>query len=930
MVKRKDKVVKDNGSYIFSDFSYGLYLLDTPRYLTEQLGSLALVGGRNVWSEKGALTAQYGTITKENIPLKAPILNISKDTKGTSSIFVVAGDGTVYLYSVSEGLKRFETKLQDPTDDLLIARKGGDLYTYYGGSLHLFGGYYAESDFVEIANNVKCADFGTFIEVEIPIDKKDLIWVGKQLEVEDHGQFTVNSLKEGEGYIYTDFTFSDLSQYEDWKIVGNLYAGNNNKQIKICSNPLTAIDIQTQTIEESSTETKTTVEYECYKMVTPFPNGSTMYEGYVYVKPNPKAGSKIYATNHVYVNTSTFTFRLNSTVVTSSSKLTELKVDTYKYKDEYQGTGNTITVTSVGSNGTLYVGDVSQTHSTLTRYKSGDIATTETIVTPIGTKTVRNVTVTLPMNNGTTETFSTENLQEGSYEYDIIRNHVENTITFKLIRSSNTIYSKTVSGNLLAIDEAPYALVGNGEESLILYIGDEIENKVLADVLIARMSPRVNYQGGIPERVNIGEKCSIEVPVIYTPEDKNATDLPYKKDSKGNPYYVVTPRLMEWCSNRLLVEDVTGNIFYSQVGTVYRYDDNQEIVSAFDEAQNAGYFGGFYNDNSNLLDLDDFKDGILITKENGLYYLTIKTQTSLQSVSGSYLTITSNDVNIEKISEIGQQYRQDHCIVGNEVYAYDSHSGALVKAITQTVFGALVAGKPLVSADYLRSRDLGIADAPRRCLVYNAEAGVFTLYYGQDLKQGIVYVPSTDGLFPRELKNPNDYCTMLNEGVCLIDVAANISEDFKKGTIIEDVEPYADFEAIGLRDNRFINCSVMEITELNGINYNILTTNIAASNQKVVPNTDIGYNNTLYPPMLYSEYGNTFASTKLFDTFGQLEGDDPDQGIPLAKWAEKSSNMTRIYAPMSGRFGVGITVLFPKNEDFCLAAIRLPDFSQGE
>ena len=48
MADKKSPVRKDDGSHIFADFSYGLYLLDTPRNMGEQLGSLALVGGRNV------------------------------------------------------------------------------------------------------------------------------------------------------------------------------------------------------------------------------------------------------------------------------------------------------------------------------------------------------------------------------------------------------------------------------------------------------------------------------------------------------------------------------------------------------------------------------------------------------------------------------------------------------------------------------------------------------------------------------------------------------------------------------------------------------------------------------------------------------------------------------------------------------------------
>ena len=63
MVKFKPlnvKPAKDNGNYVFGNFDIGLYYLDTPRFLGEQLSSLALVGGQNVWTEKGALVPQYG------------------------------------------------------------------------------------------------------------------------------------------------------------------------------------------------------------------------------------------------------------------------------------------------------------------------------------------------------------------------------------------------------------------------------------------------------------------------------------------------------------------------------------------------------------------------------------------------------------------------------------------------------------------------------------------------------------------------------------------------------------------------------------------------------------------------------------------------------------------------------------------------------
>ena len=86
---RNPKPVKNNGTYIFSDFSVGLYYLDTPRSLGEQLASLALVGGRNVWAEKGALVAQYGYLNKGQIDSPDRIVAITKDSQSASTFFIV-------------------------------------------------------------------------------------------------------------------------------------------------------------------------------------------------------------------------------------------------------------------------------------------------------------------------------------------------------------------------------------------------------------------------------------------------------------------------------------------------------------------------------------------------------------------------------------------------------------------------------------------------------------------------------------------------------------------------------------------------------------------------------------------------------------------------------------------------------------------------
>ena len=343
---------------------------------------------------------------------------------------------------------------------------------------------------------------------------------------------------------------------------------------------------------------------------------------------------------------------------------------------------------------------------------------------------------------------------------------------------------------------------------------------------------------------------------------------------------------MEVCINRLFIVDVSGDIFYSQIG----------VLNNFNEADGAGYFGGFYNDVSRTLDLEDFLQGCLICKENGIYHLTI-----------------GDTVNIQKLAQVGQQYASDHVIIREKVYCYDSNSGQIVIAAQQNVFGSLVAGKTIVSAEYLNAQDSGIANT-KRFLVYNAEQEVLILYYGEQLNEGIV-LTSVGTLFPRQLDKPMDFYIGFNQGVVGISASGDILEDFKKGTIVPNLSAIADFEAIGVRDNRIISSGILEITELNGIDYTVTTTNATTSYQIIKPPSMRGIEDTMLPPLLYSDYKNN----NIYDSYSLT-----------SKWAAKTSNVTRVYAPMSGRSGVSLTVEFPENVAFCLAALRLPDFSQGE
>ena len=92
----------------------------------------------------------------------------------------------------------------------------------------------------------------------------------------------------------------------------------------------------------------------------------------------------------------------------------------------------------------------------------------------------------------------------------------------------------------------------------------------------------------------------------------------------------------------------------------------------------------------------------------------------------------------------------------------------------------------------------------------------------------------------------------------------------------------------------------------------------------------MGVDNIELPPLLYS------YDDRLNDSFGILPKEEllslkelkMDRNV--TKWANKRSNLTRIYAPASGRDGVRLTFEFQPNVAFCLAGIKLADFSKGE
>lgn len=398
---------------------------------------------------------------------------------------------------------------------------------------------------------------------------------------------------------------------------------------------------------------------------------------------------------------------------------------------------------------------------------------------------------------------------------------------------------------------------------------------------------RISGSGAISGTVTTGEKCN--QPLDFT--------FRYEDATQGTE--AITPQLMNVANNRLFIVDVSGKIYYSAVGNV----DN------FDEAFDAGYFEGFYNDNSKVLSIEDYMSGVLICKENGIYYLELG-GASLNSVSSS----SEIGLSIRKITNIGQQYATDHVIVRSKVYAYDSNSGSIVLACQPNYYNNLiVAGDVIVSNEFLNSQDLGISDT-KRYFTYNSEFEVITLYFGERLNHGIL-LTQQGGLFPRELDITSSAFVEFSQGVVGVTPTGLVFQDFKKGTVIPNITSVADFEAIGLRDNRLIHATILEVTELNGTRFTLTTQNAGYSFQEIIPTSELAEENELLPNMMYSDK----AKKLIYDSFEFKR-----------KWADKTSNVTRIASPMSGREGVKLTLEFPANTAFCLVALRLPDFSQGE
>lgn len=868
--KGKARQAKINGQWIFGDFSEGLYLLDTPRSITEQLGSLALVGGVNTFCEKGALIPQYGYVEKSKINNEY-IVAISKDVE-SGYLFLLANTGNVFLYTPNEGLKKFKTTLEEVSESALMTCRQDELIISDNGKNILFGKNYGTdaTKSTVLATDIPISTFGYFSDIQIPVTLKDNFWLGKEVDVNEIGKAVVTSIQEGTKIkVPIPPTYEMIASSTNCMIEGDVKLSKSNSTIDLGSGNTIALGYDTtkttQTITEYTTEV-TQYEYQNMPIQKNIPDTEVgkynipvqtyhvrPTEGNLQFDINKKVGDLVYI-RFEYKGIA----EKNWSVASRYFKVYRISNDSLTLRD-------TATKGLVVPEFTINkIGEISTTVEHIRTVESG--VDYPTITFNIGGQTLK-----LPQGN--------DNYAFGDYVYQIKK--LDNVVSIVLLKNNSTIIDTITSMSLSGTGEigGDVRYYENGERASY----EEISS------LTIRVSHKDSAAISVSPTTTISEKAYMEIEWTYTPEE----------DSPEEPR-ILNPKLIAWSCNRLFVEDMEGAIYYSTVGSA----DN------FNEDMGAGYFQGFYGDNSELLSIEEFLGKVLLTKKNGMYTLVIgQTNSSYSTAAGT--SFDTSGITIEKIAEIGQEYPNDHVIVREAIYAYDTNSASIVQAASQNVFGSIVAGTTLVSADYLSAQNFGIIDR-KRCLTYNSEAQVFVLYYGEDLTDGIV-LTSQGSLFPRKLDRGVEYFIGFNQGVLGIMSDGTIFQDFKRNTVVPSVKPVAEFEAIGVKDNRLLMGSILEVTELNGVEYDISVTNTDTSFQHIQPYTNYGIDGLNIPPLIYSDARDKYPSFEL-----------------ETKWAVKKSNLTRVYAPMSGREGVSIAFTFPANVSFCLAALRIPDLSQGE
>lgn len=770
MARRKNI---DTSNVVFTDFSKGLYLLDTPRGFGDQLASLGLSGGRNIWAEKGALVPQYGYEIKAKIPNDEKVLVVSDDDQAGSSIFIVTQDietnkGNVYLYTASQGLKKYKTQIPSIAEPIVTARTGNNLIITTAGVNYEFGAYYPESPEQLITDNLDISTFSTYYECTIPDSDIDYYWNGKEIFIKSESK-TIPAKVVSMSSVDTEVTRSDI----------------RGKQIL-----------------EGVTEGKT---YKFYFKFTLDDAGNNKVLGQLFY------GSTMEACN--------FTYYAGQSIKWPKKTL---RADAFANND----INTIIDITDVDFQANI------------------------------------EYTIVYEVNN--------KSVLMSIYEGD---KFLSSEITYHMAGIVDVLNRNRIIQNYITLTE-------NGIN--------------VSEIVKKTMSLRLTTLQGTAHQtltgsVSLNERTINTLTFKYIPEEPTTS----------NPEKVITPDVMGFCANRLCISDISGTIYYSGVG----------VVDNFQESLGAGYFEGFADDNSKCLALEDYYNGVLITKQNGLYFLAF----GVDSTS-SVTTSASIGISIKKIAQIGQEYAQDHVIIDKQIIAYDSNSASILVAAAVNVFGSLVAGKTLVTAEELNAQNFGIPEV-KRSLVYNSEAQVLILYYGEQFRNGIVYVPQAKSIFPREMDTTTEYFQGFNQGVLGVTDDGLVIQDFKKGTLIEGLSALVTFEPISLRDNKIICASLLEISEMNGVEYDLATTNTQTSLQHITPVSSQATLEKNTPPMLYSD----MDANLIYNSYSMER-----------KWADKMSSVTRVYAPMSGRYGVNITMEFPKAEAFCLVALGLPDFSKGE
>lgn len=366
------------------------------------------------------------------------------------------------------------------------------------------------------------------------------------------------------------------------------------------------------------------------------------------------------------------------------------------------------------------------------------------------------------------------------------------------------------------------------------------------------------------------------------------------------------PKLMAVALNRLWVEDYDGTVYYSAVGN----------FASFDQANGAGFFKGFYKDNSKLLSIEEFYSGVLLTKETGMYHVKLSTKDYSYSNSGVTIAQSSSDnyLTVEKINNINQKFSTDHIIIGSEVIAYDNFSGNLCQACYVNYLGGVQEGAILLHGTEMNSLRNGIASSPKRVLCFSSSEEILLFYYGATLNKALV-IPRNLSMYPRETSSNFLNCLSVGNGIVGVKIEGQVVEDFARDTIVEGSTFKADFEPIGLRGNKLLCGATVEVTELHGVTFDIGVDNDGTSNQSITPPRTTTTSKKDYPYYIYSDYSKNY---------------NPSSYVYQSLWAEKRSSLVRLSAPLSGREGLSISLEFKENIPFCLLSLNFPDLSLGE